>query len=182
MSDVKMNLSASAGGSSQMLPPPYDMKQGFGQPQPGFGQPQQGYMPPPPQHGYMPPPPPPQQGFAPPPQGQPPGGYNPQGYFVPQQTVIVQQTTTAAAGGAAVVPVGPVMCGSTPMSMACPHCRASIVTTTHYEVGGMTWLMCMLLFIFTGCCFWIAFIIDDCKDVVHTCPNCRAVVGRYNRM
>jgi len=169
MSDAKVDLSASAGGSNQALPQ-YNAQPGY----PGYGQPQyypqqqQGYPPPP--QGY------PQQGF-------PPGGYGPPGYYPPPQqtpTVIVQ--SAVGAGGTAIVPVGPIMFASTPVSMTCPHCRASIVTTTQYEVGGMTWLVCMLLFFFTLCCFWIAFIIDDCKDVVHTCPNCRTVVGRYNRM
>jgi len=31
-------------------------------------------------------------------------------------------------------------------------------------------------------CAWIPCVIDGCKDVVHTCPSCGAVVGRHHRL
>jgi lipopolysaccharide-induced tumor necrosis factor-alpha factor len=36
----------------------------------------------------------------------------------------------------------PIMFGPMPMAMTCPHCQAQIVTSTSYEPGTLTWLLC----------------------------------------
>ena len=32
-----------------------------------------------------------------------------------------------------------------PVRTVCPHCRADIVTATHYESGTFSWLICVIL-------------------------------------
>jgi len=71
-----------------------------------------------------------------------------------------------------------------PVLTSCPHCRATITTSTRYETGLMTWLIAGILVLFgcwLGCCL-IPFCVDACKDVIHTCPNCHQVVGSYKRL
>ncbi|KAL5018827.1 hypothetical protein ScPMuIL_004549 [Solemya velum] len=73
---------------------------------------------------------------------------------------------------------------ATPVHTVCPTCRSSIVTSTEYEVGTFAWIAAAIIF-FLGfwlfCCL-IPFCLNDCKDVVHTCPSCHAHIGRYNRL
>lgn len=76
-----------------------------------------------------------------------------------------------------------------PVPVKCMYCSADIVTATSFETGMLTWLACgMILLIglgipllWLGCCF-IPFCIPSLKDVIHTCPNCNQMVGRYNRL
>ena len=45
-------------------------------------------------------------------------------------------------------------------------------------------LLCVVLCLFGlvfGCCL-IPFCVDSVKDVIHKCPNCGAVIARYNRL
>ena len=55
--------------------------------------------------------------------------------------------------------------------------------TTHMTVIPHKYLLkCSIYFrCVIGCCF-IPFCIDDMKDVTHTCPNCRTVLGIYRRL
>ncbi|KAH9489203.1 hypothetical protein Btru_045596 [Bulinus truncatus] len=71
-----------------------------------------------------------------------------------------------------------------PVHMNCPHCHAEIVTRPHFETGTFTWIICCVLF-FVGCsfgCCFIPFCLDGCKDVIHSCPNCRQQIARYSRI
>ncbi|XP_056006831.1 LITAF domain-containing protein-like [Ostrea edulis] len=71
-----------------------------------------------------------------------------------------------------------------PVRTRCPHCGSDVITSTMFETGTVTWLACAIT-AFVGCwlgCCLIPFCVDGCKDVVHSCPNCQQVVGRYNRM
>lgn len=71
-----------------------------------------------------------------------------------------------------------------PVRCFCPHCRADVMTATHYETGALTWILCLVIFFLGfvfGCCL-IPFCIDETKDVVHTCPNCNQVIAHYNRL
>lgn len=147
-------------------PPPYSLP-GYpppGQPaypaQPGYPPPQQGY--PPAQPGYPPP-----QGYGPPP---------PVGAQHTTTTVIQQQPTTVVIGNA--------MYGESPVSMACPFCNATIVTSVSYSPGTLAWLACgglILVGCWAGCCL-IPFCVDAMQDAIHTCPNCRRQLGVYRRM
>lgn len=146
-------------------PPPGTIHpQGYGPPPPGYG--------PPPPSGYGPPPPMGQPGMY----GPPPGMYGPpSGMYGPppgQTTVIVQPSVAIA------------NFSDNPIQLRCPKCNAEIMTSTHYETGTLSWILCLILCFFgffMGCCL-IPFCIDSAKDVVHTCPNCNQHIGRYNRM
>jgi lipopolysaccharide-induced tumor necrosis factor-alpha factor len=92
------------------------------------------------------------------------------------QTVVVTTVPTITVTHA-------VAMGTVPVQTTCPNCHASIVTTVMYQVGGLTWLIFAIL-CFVGCwiCAFIPFCVDDCKDAVHSCPNCQAVIGCHRRL
>ena len=122
---------------------------------------------------------PPQQGYAPPPQQGYPA---PQGYGPPPQQS--SQATTTIITQPQTVVVGSAMYGEAPVSMVCPYCTATIVTSVMYSPGTLTWLACgglILVGCWAGCCL-IPFCIDGMQDAVHSCPNCRRQLGVFRRM
>ncbi|XP_048762276.1 cell death-inducing p53-target protein 1-like isoform X5 [Ostrea edulis] len=127
----------------------------------------------------------PEPGYPPPGQAPPMQGYG-QPYGQPQQGGYGQP---AQYGQTTVVVAQPALTmvqqfRETPVHTKCPHCQAEIVTATSYETGTFAWIICLVLCLVgcdLGCCL-IPFCVDGCKDVTHTCPNCRQVVGKYNRM
>ncbi|XP_051797320.1 LITAF domain-containing protein-like [Acanthochromis polyacanthus] len=68
-----------------------------------------------------------------------------------------------------------------PGQTVCPHCQQSVTTTTVFKPGLLTWAVCGGL-AFVGCCCWIPFCIDACKDVEHSCPSCHSVIHIHKRM
>ncbi|TPP61043.1 Lipopolysaccharide-induced TNF-alpha factor [Fasciola gigantica] len=88
---------------------------------------------------------------------------------------VVQQPTVCTQ----VVTFGPV-----PTAAYCTHCNQQVVTEVHYVTGALTWLLCAIIFFFTGplFCFLIPFCVDDCKDAVHNCPRCNMTLGTYRRL
>ncbi|XP_038055104.1 LITAF domain-containing protein-like [Patiria miniata] len=77
-------------------------------------------------------------------------------------------------------------CGMTecPTQVTCPACHHIIVTRTTYTPGALTWVLCLVICLFggfLGCCL-IPFCLDFCQDVVHSCPTCNSVVGKYKRL
>lgn len=148
-------------------PPPYQP------PQPGYPPP--GQLAYPQQPGYPPPPsyPPPGSGYGPPPQSY---GLPPSGQATQTTTTIIQQPQTVIVGNG--------MFGEAPVSMCCPYCTATIVTSVNYVPGTLAWLACgglILVGCGLGCCL-IPFCIDGMQDAVHSCPNCRRQLGVYRRM
>lgn len=146
--------------------------------------------PPPPQPAAYPPPAP-QYGGPPQPQmvgfnQQQMGGFNQQqmGNLNQQQMVVVNQQQIAAATAAFALMMDPnnPTANEHPVQMQCPSCHAQITTNTNYEIGACTYLWCILMAFmgFILCC-WIPFIMNCSKDVVHTCPSCRAVCGEFKR-
>ncbi|KAM4595722.1 lipopolysaccharide-induced tumor necrosis factor-alpha factor homolog [Fundulus diaphanus] len=69
-----------------------------------------------------------------------------------------------------------------PGRMLCPHCQISVVTSTEYKMGILTWTIAGVLCIF-GCwpCCLIPFFVPACKDVEHSCPSCNNVLHIYKR-
>ncbi|KAK7111447.1 lipopolysaccharide-induced tumor necrosis factor-alpha factor homolog isoform X1 [Littorina saxatilis] len=161
-------------GAPYGAPPqgPYQA-QGYAQPaygQPAYGQPQQPGYGQPQQPGY----------------GQPQQpGYGQQqqpGYGQPQQQGYMHGNTTVVVTQPALTMVQTFR--ESPVHTRCPHCQAEIVSATHFETGTFTWIICLILCLVGcdfGCCL-IPFCVDGCKDVIHTCPNCRQQVARWSRM
>ena len=125
------------------------------------------------------------------------GGYPEQAaYPAQQQAYPAQQGAYPAQQGAYPVQQGanpppqqPVMVvvannvfSKMPQTMNCSNCHAAIQTSVSYETGTLTWIICVILFFFTGFCCFIPFLIEGCKDAIHSCPACNAVIGRKNAM
>ncbi|KAM6905569.1 cell death-inducing p53-target protein 1 [Xenentodon cancila] len=73
---------------------------------------------------------------------------------------------------------------TSPVQTVCPHCQQAIVTRISHDVGLMNTLFCLFCF-FVGCdlgCCLIPCLIDDLKDVTHTCPNCKGYIYTYKRI
>ncbi|XP_070580677.1 LITAF domain-containing protein-like isoform X1 [Ptychodera flava] len=71
-----------------------------------------------------------------------------------------------------------------PACIICPRCQQRVVTDVVYVNGSCTWLTCTCLCCFCcilGCCL-IPFCVDRCLDVEHHCPECKWLVGKYERL
>lgn len=65
----------------------------------------------------------------------------------------------------------------------CPYCHAEIVTATSTSPGVIAYIfggVIALMGCWLGCCL-IPCCIDECMDVSHSCPSCKAYLGRYRR-
>ncbi|TKR59750.1 hypothetical protein L596_029378 [Steinernema carpocapsae] len=78
--------------------------------------------------------------------------------------------------------------GPLPTELDCPYCQAHIVTDTQRIAGALPWIIlgiCFILgffFIIPWCVCCIPFCIDPCLDVLHSCPSCKRVLGRFSRI
>ncbi|XP_033610620.1 lipopolysaccharide-induced tumor necrosis factor-alpha factor homolog isoform X2 [Cryptotermes secundus] len=83
--------------------------------------------------------------------------------------VIIQATTPG------IMPVGP-----KPSNMRCPACHSNIRTTTESQSQSCAHIACIIMFLL-GCCLCscIPYCMDSCKNVRHTCPNCKTFLGMY---
>ncbi|XP_016369677.1 lipopolysaccharide-induced tumor necrosis factor-alpha factor homolog [Sinocyclocheilus rhinocerous] len=70
-----------------------------------------------------------------------------------------------------------------PGRITCPHCMTDIITEIEYMNGLLTWLIfgSLVIFVCWLCCC-IPFCVDACKDVKHTCPNCKNIIHIYKRL
>ncbi|XP_004208461.2 WD repeat-containing protein 87 [Hydra vulgaris] len=65
----------------------------------------------------------------------------------------------------------------------CEYCNYCILTKLEYHAGFHTCVWSGIICIATGfLCGFIPFCINECKDVVHKCPNCNKVLGTYRRL
>lgn len=159
-------------------PPPYEAPQpGFLPPHvPGEG-PMPMPMPPPPQGGHYPPPP----GHFPHPMAGPMGPGPSHFVHMGGHTA----TVLAPPGAATTVTVlQGEMFQTSPVQTVCPHCQQAIITRISHDIGLMNTLFCLFCF-FVGCdlgCCLIPCLIDDLKDVTHTCPYCKGYIYTYKRI
>ena len=65
--------------------------------------------------------------------------------------------------------------------MICPNCGCDITTMLTYKSGTLTYILFIIMFFFFCCFAFIIFCIDGTKDVIHTCPKCKHVLGVYRR-
>lgn len=190
-------------------PPPYPggpsaplLEDKNGQPAPPQGQPlppdygpppyealQPGFLPPHvPGEGPMPMPPPPQGG----PDPLPPGHYHHPmpGHMGPDPSHFVHMgghtaTVLAPPGAATTLTVlQREMFKTTPVTTLCPHCQQPIITRISHDIGLMNTLACLFCFIAgcnLGCCLFPC-MLDNLKDVTHTCPYCKAYICTYRRL
>lgn len=130
----------------------------------------------------------PQGGFYPPPPGH--FAHPMPGHFGPAPGPFGQyggQTATVLAPPGAATTVTVLhgeMFQSSPVQTVCPHCQQAIVTRISHDVGLMNTLFCLFCF-FVGCdlgCCLIPCLIDDLKDVTHSCPNCKGYIYTYKRI
>ncbi|KAL1005225.1 hypothetical protein UPYG_G00056320 [Umbra pygmaea] len=64
--------------------------------------------------------------------------------------------------------------GNAPCVIECTNCHQPITTVVTYKSGSTAWTMCLvftLIGFICGCCL-IPFMMQDCKDAHHRCPNC----------
>ncbi|XP_063723256.1 cell death-inducing p53-target protein 1 homolog [Symsagittifera roscoffensis] len=170
-------------GGDYQQPPPYPSHPGGDGHQQYPGQQPQGYA-----YTYQP------SGVAQPPPPPQPTQYPQQNYgnnFQGNQGPPPQQQGGYPPQPPVVVPVIQPQLGHKSSVIRCPHCSAQVSTTTEYSVGSGTWLACLAIFgigfLFTvilviGCFLffvcWVPCVVDECKDVTHSCPNCKKVIAR----
>ncbi|KNC75334.1 hypothetical protein SARC_12136 [Sphaeroforma arctica JP610] len=66
----------------------------------------------------------------------------------------------------------------------CPSCQTNVTSDTEFENGAFAWgsaFCCCILGCWLGCCC-IPLVVDNCKDVTHSCPNCRAQLAQRSRL
>ncbi|KAK0426803.1 hypothetical protein QR680_009908 [Steinernema hermaphroditum] len=133
----------------------------------------------------------------PPPEAAPtPNGVS----FPPNPQFPAPSTNGAANGTSQAVPKPPTVVnmptlhlqsplyGPLPTELDCPYCQTHIVTDTQRIAGALPWIIfgvCAVLgffFFIPWCVCCIPFCIDPCLDVLHSCPSCKRVLGRFSRI
>ncbi|XP_029432325.1 cell death-inducing p53-target protein 1 isoform X1 [Rhinatrema bivittatum] len=72
----------------------------------------------------------------------------------------------------------------TPVQTVCPRCQQAITTRISHEIGLLNMLLCCFCCAAgcdLGCCL-IPCVIDEFKDVMHSCPNCKSHIYTYKRV
>ena len=68
--------------------------------------------------------------------------------------------------------------GQNPVFLTCPLCSENITSVVSVEPGTMTWIICCLLFLLTGVCCLIPFIVKGCMETIHKCPRCGLILNK----
>ncbi|GMT33791.1 hypothetical protein PFISCL1PPCAC_25089, partial [Pristionchus fissidentatus] len=81
------------------------------------------------------------------------------------------------------MPYQPMLFNENPTPLHCPFCSQAVVTEIELKSGRFTWMlffgMCILG---CWCCACCALCAEKAKDVEHSCPNCKRMLGAYRRM
>ncbi|KAK6191001.1 hypothetical protein SNE40_002751 [Patella caerulea] len=124
---------------------------------------------------------PPPYEYQPPPEGvvqYPPNYTQPTPGQLVTQNVIVQEVPVV---GITPRPGSVGRYQQSPELIICQHCNATVTTSVSYETGMLTWaasgILCLVGCWF-GCCL-IPFCVNASKDVIHTCPNCKQLNGKF---
>jgi len=99
-----------------------------------------------------------------------PPGYAPQQYYLPGQP--------------GVTIINGLQLGRSPVTCTCPSCHQVITTQTELQVGVLIWMIFLMIILFGGwilCLCFIPFCMEDLKEVKHSCPNCKHLIGVYKR-
>lgn len=72
--------------------------------------------------------------------------------------------------------------GPDPMQVTCGNCHMTVTTTTTWQNGGCACLAVFIVCILCWPCFWLPLVMNSCKDVIHTCPSCGSMLGRYSKL
>ncbi len=59
----------------------------------------------------------------------------------------------------------------------CQFCHTNAEFVDKNTPGCAIWVWCIVLWLLTGCCCWIPFLVDDCYDRQITCLHCGRVRG-----
>jgi lipopolysaccharide-induced tumor necrosis factor-alpha factor len=100
----------------------------------------------------------------------------------PREGEVVGATGPQVAVSQPYVIAVPAAFSDAPVTCTCNSCHQHVVSNLQYQTGTFTWLMCVVFCCLTACCCWIPFVFNVFKDVVHLCPNCGSVIGKYQRI
>lgn len=62
------------------------------------------------------------------------------------------------------------------IDVECPSCKQRVNSVPDSRAGKVAWLWCFTLFVFTGICCCVPFMVDGCKNVQQRCPNCNEII------
>jgi len=73
-----------------------------------------------------------------------------------------------------------------PSNVFCPNCEKRGLTKTEMQTSMFQYIICLVTFTFIpaaqiGCCL-IPFCVGSCKDTLHKCGSCDAVLGAKRKI
>mmetsp|Transcript_3104 Transcript_3104/g.4789 ORF Transcript_3104/g.4789 Transcript_3104/m.4789 type:complete len:118 (+) Transcript_3104:459-812(+) len=74
-------------------------------------------------------------------------------------------------------PAPPSNLGTSDSRVVCPYCNTEIFTVTRQEPGTVTWLLCLFVCLLFNPCWFVPFLIPQCMNTVHSCPQCHQVIS-----